>query len=759
MNKLYFIFIALLSFGKTFCQHKETKILLDDFLPQIEQKFDVRFSSASNNTKKIKIKIPNSNLNLESTLLYITQNTSLDFKKINDRYITIVPKNKKTVFLNPVTLTRYLTNGIQKKQDGSIDLNIQRFGILPGLTHVDVIQSIQEIPGIESENENTNYINVRGGTNDQNLILWEGIKMYHSSHFFGLISGYNVNFIDHVNVIKNGTSSKYNSGVSSTIELSGKSDISPRIHGGLGMDFISADIYLKIPFRKKMQLNLAVRKSIQDIQKSITYLNYFEKSFQDSDIKNTAKNNSNRFNSSFGFHDITGKFIYNLNKKNKLIFNYITIKNKLNYDENTELKTLYKSSNLSQQKTALGLNWMTMWNEKMKTKFKFSTTNYTINSFDKNIELDQNITQKNSVVENNFKIENEWKLTSKMNLNFGIELNETGVQNSTVVNNPFFKKNQKKVLITNSLYSEIKYQRKNTYFRTGFRLNRLYGLNKTLLEPRIVLKQQITPNLKFKVLGELKSQSVNQTVDFKDHFLGVENRRWVLSNQTNIPVVKSRQISYGMEFNKKNLVVELTLFYKKVMDITASSQGFYNTFQFTQNYGNYNTHGTEFLINKTHKKMSAWFSYTLSDNTYLFQNFDPKTFPNNVNIQHSSTLGLNYSILNNLKFSLGMKWKNGNVYTRPVFEEKTIKRNGITEVNFDKPNMESLPNFFRLDTSVKYNFKIFKKTKGTLSAGILNITNNNNIVQRYYKIVNNQVVEVNNQSLKITPNASFRLYF
>jgi len=748
-----------LCFGKALAQHKKAKILLDDFLPQIEQKFEVKFSGASNNTKDIKITIPDSNLGLENTLLYLKQNTTLDFKKINDRYITIARKNKKTVFLSPVTLTRYLTNGIRKKQDGSIDLDIQKFGILPGLTNVDVIQSIQEIPGIESENENINYINVRGGTNDQNLILWEGIKMYHSSHFFGLISGYNVNFIDHVNVIKNGTTSKYGGGVSSTIDLFSSSNISPRIHGGLGIDFISTDFFFKIPIGKIMQINLAVRKSIQDVKQSITYLNYFEKSFQDSDIKKTTKNNSDQVNSYFGFYDITGKFIYNVNKKNKLILNFIAIKNKLNYDENTELKKLYKSSNLNQQKTALGLNWLRKWDEKINTKLKFYTTNYIINSLDKNMDLDQNITQKNSVVENNFKIQNEWKLTSKIDLNFGIELNETGVLNRTVVNNPFFKKNQKKVLVTSSLYSEIEYKQKKTYLRTGLRFNYLHNLNKTLLEPRIVLKQQIVSNLKFKVLGEFKNQSINQTVDFKDHFLGVENRRWILSNQTNTPVVKSRQISYGLECNKKNLIVELTGFYKNVMGITASSQGFYNRYQFAQDYGGYTTYGTEFLINKTHKKMSAWFSYTLSDNTYLFQNFDPKIFPSNVNIQHSSTLGLNYSVLNNLQFSLGIKWKNGNVYTPPVFEKNTIKRNGITEINFDKPNIKNLPNFFRVDTSVKYNFTIYKKTRSVISAGILNATNKNNIIQRYYKLINNQVVEVNNQSLKITPNASFRLYF
>jgi hypothetical protein len=79
----------------------------------------------------------------------------------------------------------YLTPGLQKYIDGSTVLN-KKFGILPGLVDPDV-QSIQALPGVESTNESIN-INVRGGTNDQNLMLWDNIKMYHSGHFFGLIS-------------------------------------------------------------------------------------------------------------------------------------------------------------------------------------------------------------------------------------------------------------------------------------------------------------------------------------------------------------------------------------------------------------------------------------------------------------------------------------------------------------------------------------------------------------------------------------------
>lgn len=64
-------------------------------------------------------------------------------------------------------------------------MNTAEFGILPGLIEPDILQTVQALPGIKSIDETVSDINVRGGTNDQNLILWNGIKMYQSGHFLG----------------------------------------------------------------------------------------------------------------------------------------------------------------------------------------------------------------------------------------------------------------------------------------------------------------------------------------------------------------------------------------------------------------------------------------------------------------------------------------------------------------------------------------------------------------------------------------------
>jgi len=52
----------------------------------------------------------------------------------------------------------------------------------------DVLQNIQRIPGVNSLNESVSGIQIRGGSADQNLIYFDGIKMYNTGHFFGMLS-------------------------------------------------------------------------------------------------------------------------------------------------------------------------------------------------------------------------------------------------------------------------------------------------------------------------------------------------------------------------------------------------------------------------------------------------------------------------------------------------------------------------------------------------------------------------------------------
>ncbi|GIZ08532.1 TonB-dependent receptor plug domain-containing protein [Flavobacterium sp. UMI-01] len=838
---LIFLFL-LLGFG-TYGQNPATKIPLENYIKQVETKFDVKFSYAVADVAEVKLFPPQTKQTLQEVIEYLNTHTVLNFKSLDNRYITVTKANKRITIcgtlytsdtkmvlagasiaingivktttnnqgfftientnpeaivlitylgyenqqilasdflnsdsckkivlkpmqqeLNPVLINVYLTAGLQKYIDGSIVLNTKKFEILPGLVQPDVLQSIQVLPGVESTNESIANINVRGGTNDQNAMFWDNIKMYHSGHFFGLISAYNPNLTNQVVVTKNGTSAAYSDGVSSTISMFTKDDVSSKFSGGIGVNLIDTDAFIEIPLAKKWSIHLSGRRSFTDFLDTPTFTNYFERSFQDSEIKAKPNPQDYTTKSDFYFYDYTAKLLFDLNENHQLRANIIGIQNDLAYTENNfqQNQVDTKSSSLGQKNLGAGLNWKGKWNEKWETEFNTYYSKYTINATDYRLQTDQLLTETNEVLETGTKLNATYKAFERLEFLTGYQVTETGMLNQTTVSAPTYSSTKKNVLLSQALFSEMELHYPKTFLRMGVRVNYFDKFNKFIVEPRLNFRQVLATSWALKMEGEFKNQIATQIIDFEDDFLGVEKRRWVVVNNSSIPIATSKQASIGIEFKKNNLTIDATSFYKIVNGITASNQGFYNNFQYKNANGSYTVKGAEFLINKTAQSYSVWTSYTWSKNDYTFESFTPSQFPNNVDIRHSVTFGFNYNLLKNLSLSVGGIWHSGHPYTSPVLGNETTQTGNTIVVNYDTPNTKNLDDFKRLDMSVSYKFPFSSTIKGILRAGIINMTDEKNSISRYYKVNpsnTNQAIEVNNTSLGLTPNLSFRVNF
>ncbi len=87
-----------------------------------------------------------------------------------------------------------------------------------------------------------------------------------------------------------------------------------------------------------------------------------------------------------------------------------------------------------------------------------------------------------------------------------------------------------------------------------------------------------------------KSQTLSQIIDLQNDFLGIEKRRWTLANEEDIPIQKSTQVSFGLSYKKKNWLVSIDNFYKRVIGITSSAQGFQNQFEYIRAVGDYSVY-------------------------------------------------------------------------------------------------------------------------------------------------------------------------
>lgn len=655
--------------------------------------------------------------------------------------------------LSEIIINGFITRGIDKIADGSLNINFNSFDILPGLIEPDVLQTVQALPGVQSVNETVSDITIRGGTNDQNLILWDGIKMYQSGHFFGLISMFNPLMTNNITLIKNGTNADLSDGVSGTLDMYSASAVNTTFKSSIGFNFINADIFTDIPLGKRSSVQLSGRKSINNITRTPTYNKFYDRILQDAPPGISAE--PNRSLNSFDFYDASVRWIYDISKKDRIQANFLFAANQL------DAEGRLKESDLKQQSIAEGIKYERNWSDKFKSSLQLYETDYRLRSLDDLGQSAHATVQENKVSETSLKLNTWYKSSPKLSFLNGYQFTETGITNATQNNALFFSNRIREVLREHAVYSQVNYifNADRTTVKAGIRCNYIEKFNSFIVEPRFSLNQQITEHLSVEVLGEFKHQLTTQIINSQLDFLGIEKRRWFLADNINIPVITSRQLSAGINYSKNNWLLSLDGFWKEVKGISSLSQGFLNQYQNVAEKGSYEIRGIDFLINKKLQNFTAWLSYSFANNRYTFKNLPELTFPSNLDINHTVTFGSSYTT-GNLKLSLGVNWHSGIPTTRPVpGNELFVNEFGETLINYEPANSSRLQDYLRLDASALYDFNLSRKFRAHLGVSVWNILNHKNSIGLYYTVENNAVIANEKRALFLTPNMTFRVSF
>ncbi|WP_378182552.1 TonB-dependent receptor plug domain-containing protein [Aquimarina sp. SS2-1] len=686
------------------------------------------------------------------------QEIILPYSKFNSDNCTTIPMLRKEEPLSEIVLSTYLIKGIDKLTDGSFEIDFSKFTILPGLIESDVLQSVQAFPGIQSSNETVSNLNVRGGTHDQNLLLWDDIKMYQSGHFFGLISVFNPNITKKVSLYKNAIDAQYTDGISSTISMQTESNVNSDFKGNISLSFIDFNGFLDIPISKKSSLQIAGRKSLSDLVKTPTYNTYFDRISQDTEVETNlaAVRNSDK---EFNFYDFSFRWLYKITDTDEIRLNFITIDNDLVFNENSTVNNIPRSieSSLSQNSIAGGLQYKKTWSDRFQTNFQIYETDYTLRAFNTNLIRSQRLLQENIVSETGIKLNSTYNLSERLRWDNGYQFIETEVTNLDDVDDPLFRLLISEVLRTHSAFSQVYYSSKNNFTNLSFgiRYNYLDKFKKSLWEPRLNFNQKFLNNFTFEVQGELKNQNTSQVINFQNDFLGIEKRRWQLSNNDSIPIIRSKQVSAGIMYTKNNWLVSVETYYKDVDGITAQSQGFQNDYENIKTDGSYTSKGLDFLIRKRFNTINLWSSYSYLNSDYTFNSLPETDFPNNFDITHSIGFGSTYS-KNNLKISTGFFWHSGNPTTIPD------PNNPVTDdkINYGPSNGNRLREYFRIDLSARYQFDLGKDHQLEIGAAAWNISNQNNIINSYYRVNTDvQVKEIRQNALGFVSNFLLRFRF
>ena len=669
----------------------------------------------------------------------------------------IIMMNEEITQMDAVVLEGYLVRGIDRKGDGSTAINFSSFTALPGLIETDVLQAVQALPGVVSVDETVSNINIRGGSHDQNLILWDGIKMYQSGHFFGLISSFNPQITKEVKVVTNGTDASFTDGVSGSIQMTTDSLLQEEFKGSLGLNFISADVFADIPLGNRSSLQLAARRSLNDVFDTSIYGTYFRRVIQQTEIEDNEENVVNS-NQEFSFYDTSIRWLYHPTEKDRIRLNFIVFGNNLDFDETSSVnqESVTRGSGLIQNSVAVGLGYERHWSSRFLTSLDAYNTDYKLQGINSDVLQGQRFLQVNTVSETGIRLKGAYRWNNFMGT-MGYQLIESEVINENDIDIPRFLRRDSEVLLEHAVFLQGRYRNNNGgfTFNPGVRLNYIGKFDEFLVEPRISLRKKLGNNFHLEALGELKHQNVSQIINFQNDFLGVERRRWQLTDNDSIPILRSKQGSLGLQFTKSGWLVDATGYVKEVEGITTQSQSFTTKYEFQKERGSYDVLGVDVLIRKQVSNLSSWLSYSYMVNNYNFENLEELRFPSNFDNTHSLTFGTTYSN-DFLDFSAGVNYRTGKPTSVPVLKNEVIDG----EINFDDANNTRLQDYLRIDMSAIYKFKLINGLNSKIGASLWNVLNKENAINDYYRVgLDNSPNQFTRYALGTTLNVMVRLNF
>jgi hypothetical protein len=149
---------------------------------------------------------------------------------------------------------------------GQTQLNLKDIKRAPAmLGEVDLIKQVQVLPGVTTAGEAASGFNVRGGSVDQNLILYDGLPVFNSSHVFGFFSSFNSEAIRDVTFFRGGIPAEYGGRVSSVLDIRSKEGSYEKWNASGGIGMVSTNLMINGPIKRdKTSITASFRTTYSD---------------------------------------------------------------------------------------------------------------------------------------------------------------------------------------------------------------------------------------------------------------------------------------------------------------------------------------------------------------------------------------------------------------------------------------------------------------------------------------------------------------
>ncbi|NML66906.1 TonB-dependent receptor [Hymenobacter sp. RP-2-7] len=648
---------------------------------------------------------------------------------------------------------------------GTISVPIAQIKSLPKLMgETDVLKVLQLLPGVQSGNEGTSGLYVRGGSPDQNLILLDGTPVYNASHLFGFFSVFNADALRNVELIKGGFPARYGGRLSSVLDISLKEGNMQEFHGEGAISLVASRLTLEGPIKKDVASFIVSGRR--------TYLDVLAQPF----IKWQLGHQNRAGSLGYYFYDLNGKLNWKVGHRDRLYLSaYRGYDNfYANLRDEPENPNDYSRSN-----NALGWGNLTgslRWNHTFGDKL-FLNTHFTYSQyqFDVGASQERRYPDNGQVVSSASALRylsniRDWTLKTDFDyvpapnhyVRFGVQLirhtflpgaftqqdNAGGVANATGTGS--------RTLATESAaYVEDDYRLSNRLkVNAGLRLSSFYVNNRLYpsLEPRLAARYFLTPDWALKASYARNAQFIHLLTNSG---IGLPTDLWVPATATVRPQV-AQQFSLGaartLHRGGEDFEFSVEAYYKPLQNLVEYREGanFVNTtdsdWESQVTSGRGWAYGAELFIQKKTGRTTGWLGYTLAWSNRQFAELNQgRVFPYKYDRRHDISLVVIHHFSPTLTLSGTFVYGTGNAVTLTSGRYQTAPYEVYSD--FGDRNSFRMAAYHRLDLDLS---KTKKKRWGEV-VNSLSIYNAYSRQNPYYLYFVQADIDPNNKVVRSPP--------
>ena len=718
--------------------------------------------------------------------------------------INLYKLEKDSLIEDGVVVGSVNSNMMQQSGISQFSLSPDLTRSLPNLGEQDIFRSMQLLPGVSGSNESSSGLVVRGGTIDQNLVLFDDFTVYHVDHVFGFFSAFNNNAIKDVQFYKGGFGAKYGGRMSSVVDITGKDGNTEQFGIGASVSLLSTNAVVEQPFADGAgSFILTGRKSYQsdlynDILESVTGEN-----------QNAQAGTSTPGQFALGrfsiepesyFYDMNAKLTYRLPNDDKFSISFYNgadeLDNSRDVDGNADISRLCElfdgngpfggtfceeeisfavgTIDLSEWgNTGISAKYSHQWNDRLDTNFVISASEYfsyrdrLINtqviyedSDDEPTTGESSSNEDNQLDDFTVKIENDYYLNQWNTLSFGLQYTQQNIDFSLIQNGDLVLETKNEGA-TSTVYIEDEIVINALTVIPGLRVSK-YSINdEVYTEPRLSISYELNDTTQLRAaFGDYHQFALSVARQSIEE--GPRNF-WTLADGETVPVSKSSHFILGTTHYVGNYNFNIELFHKEYEGLSEFTQqtrpirnedGTGLTLILEQEFhtGSGTASGVELFLQKNIGDLTGWVGYTFSEVIYDFPTVSDTTY------------FADQDATNEFKTVLMYRWGDWDLASTFIYAtgRPYTEVLGVVEDTFPPTYEVGAKNdlryddYHRLDLSFTYNFSR-RGLDGQAGLSIFNLYDRKNQWYTEYEIIEGEILETEITYRGFTPSLFFKV--